>query len=64
MMHMYIHDTLIPKMLEEMKNVKTKDKLLVNYILTTLFQETGEDWLIKLRFKYDYAVNNDYVGGH
>ena len=58
MTHMYIHGTLIPKMLEVMSNGKTKAKLLANYGLTTLCQETVGEWIIKLVFKYDYADNN------
>ena len=27
-------------------------------------QETVGEWLIKIGFKYNYDVNNDYVGGH
>ena len=38
-MHMYIHDTPIPKMLEGMSNGRNKAKLLENYGLTTLCQE-------------------------
>ena len=51
-------------MLEGMLNGKTKAKLLENYGITTLFQETVREWLIKLGFKYDDAVNNYYVCGH
>ena len=39
MMHMYIHDTLIPNILEGMYNVTTKVNLLENYGLPTLWQE-------------------------
>ena len=63
-MHVYIHDTLIPKMLEVICNSTTKFKLLVNYGLTKLCQETVGYCLIKLVFKYYYDVNNYYVGGH
>ena len=61
-MHVYIHDTLIPKMLEVICNSTTKFKLLVNYGLTKLCQETVGYCLIKLVFKYYYDVNNYYVG--
>ena len=64
MMHMYTHGTLIPKMLEVIFTGTTKAKLLENYGLMTLFQETVGEWLIKLVFKYDYAANNYYVGVH
>ena len=64
MMHMYIHDILIPKILEGIYNGTTKAKLLESYGITTLCQETVGEWLIKLVFKYDYSVNNYYVGGH
>ena len=64
MTHMYIHGTLIPKKLEVILNGITKDKLLANYGLTTLCQETVGEWIIKLVFKYDYASNNYYVGVH
>ena len=64
MMHMYTHGTLIPKMLEVLSNGTTKSNLLGNCGLTTLCQETVGEWLIKLVFKYDYFVNNYYVGGH
>ena len=47
---MYIHDTLISEISELMTNGTTKDKLLENYGLTNLFQETGEEWLIKIVF--------------
>ena len=50
MMHMYIHDTLIPNMLEWMSNGTTKAKLLENYGLTTLYQETLGEWLINIGF--------------
>ena len=29
-----------------------------------LCEETVGEWIIKIRFKYDYAVNNSYMGGH
>ena len=57
-MHIYIYNTLIPNILEGMSNGRTKDKLLENYGLTTLFKEKIGDWPIKLGFKYDYAVSN------
>ena len=46
MMHMYIHDTLIPKMLEGMSNFKTKANILENYGLTILYQEAVGEWII------------------
>ena len=58
---MYICGTLIPNVLEGMSNGTTKAKLLENYGLTTLCQEIIGEWLIKLGFKYDYAVNNYYM---
>ena len=64
MTHMYIHGTLIPKMLEVIFTGTTKAKLLENYGLMTLFQETVGEWLIKLVFKYNYASNNYYVVIH
>ena len=64
MMRMYSHYTLIPKMLEVMSNGISKAKLLENYCLTALFQETVGQWIIKIGFKYNYAVNDYYVGGH
>ena len=64
MIHMYIHDILVPKMLEVILNGTTKANILENYGLTTLFQETVGEWIIKLGFKYDYDVNNNYAGGH
>ena len=57
MMRMYIHDNLISKMLEIMCNSRTKTRILEDYSLTTLCQETVGEWLIKLGFKYYYAVN-------
>ena len=39
-MHMYIHDNLKPNMLEVMSNGKNKAKLLENYGIVTLFQDT------------------------
>ena len=64
MMHMYIHDNLISKMLEIMWNGRTKAKIFEDYSLTKLCQETVGYWLIKLGFKYYCAINNNYVGGH
>ena len=64
MMHIYIHETLVPKMLEGISNGTTKAKLLEKYGLTTLHQETVGEWPIKLGFKYDFSVNNYHVGGH
>ena len=40
MMYMYIHDTLIPNMLEVMSNSKTKANILENYGITKLFKDT------------------------
>ena len=40
MIHMYIHDTRIPKMFEGMPNGTTKPELLENYVLMALYQET------------------------
>ena len=57
-MHIYIHDILIPKMLEGIPNGKTKAKLLENYGLTTICQETVGEWVVKLVFKNDYSANN------
>ena len=37
MMHIYIHDTLIPKILKGISNGKTKAKLLENPSIRTLF---------------------------
>ena len=51
MIHMYIHDTLIPKILEGIPIGTTKTKLLENYVLTMIFQETVRECLIKLGFK-------------
>ena len=61
---MYIYDTLIPKMLKVMANGTTKAKILENYGLTTLCQDTLGEWLIKIAFKYNYAINSYYVDGH
>ena len=58
MMHIYIHDTLIPNMLEGMYNGTTKSKILENYVITKLFKETVGECLIYIGFQYDYAVNN------
>ena len=62
MMHMSIHETLIPNMLEGMSNDTTKAKLLENYGLTFIFKDTVGEWLVNLGFKCDYSVNNYYVG--
>ena len=51
MIHMYIHDTLIPKVLEGMSNGKNKAKLLENYGLTNLCQYKVGEWLTKIIFK-------------
>ena len=64
MMHMYIHYTVIPKMLEVMANGKTKSKLLKKYSVTKICQDTIEDWIIKLGFTYNYDVKNYYVAGY
>ena len=50
-MHIYIHEILIPKMLELMSNDTTKYKLLENYYLATLCKDTVGEWLINLGFK-------------
>ena len=47
-----------------MSNGTTKANILENYGLTTLCQDTVGEWLIKLGFKYYYAVKNYYVLGH
>ena len=60
---MYIHDTIIPNIVELMSNGITKALLIENYGLTDLCQEIAGEWLIKLGFKCDYFVNNEYVGG-
>ena len=41
-----------------MWNSRTKAKIFEAYSLTTLYQETVGYWLIKIVFKYYYAVNN------
>ena len=61
-MHIYINDTLIPKMSQGMPNGKTKAKLLGNYSLTLLYKETVGGCLIKLGFEYNYAVNKKTFG--
>ena len=63
-MHIYIHEILIPKMLELMSNDTTKYKLLENYDLATLCKDTVGEWLINIAFKYDCYVKNYYVDGH
>ena len=50
-MHMYIHDTFIPKMLEGISNSTTRAKILENYGVTTICQDTVGEWLIKIGFK-------------
>ena len=47
-----------------MLNGTTKDKILEKYGITVVCQDTVGEWIIKLEFKYDYAVNNDYSSGH
>ena len=59
-----VHDTLIPNILEGITNGTTKAVLLKNDGMITLYQETVEECIIKLVFKYYYDVNNNYVGGH
>ena len=61
---MYIYDTFIANMLEVIPNGATKDKLLESYSITTLFQDTVGERLIKLVFKYDCAVKKYYVGSY
>ena len=64
MMHIYINDTLIPKMSQGMPNGTTKAKLLGNYSLTLLCQQTVLGCLIKIGFVYNYAVNKKYLVGY
>ena len=45
-------------------NGTTKANLLKNYGLAALCQYTVGEWIIKLGFKYNDAVNKNYVGGH
>ena len=52
MIHMYINDTPIPKMLELMLNGTTKAKLLEKSVLAKLCQDTLGECIIKLGFKY------------
>ena len=61
---MYIHETLIPKILELMQNDTTKYKLLGNYDLVTLCKDRVGEWLINLGFKYNCSFKNYYVDGH
>ena len=49
-------------MVEEIFNGKTKAKLLENYYITRLCKDTVGEWLINIGFKYDYDINNYYVG--
>ena len=51
MVHMYIHDTFIPIILEFISKGATKANILVNYGLTIICKETVVDWLIKIGFK-------------
>ena len=51
-MHIYIHDTLIPNMLEVISNGTTKAKLLEKYVLVKIYQEKVVEWLINIGFKY------------
>ena len=62
--HIYIHETLIPNMSKGMSNGKTKAQILENYGLSILCQETVGEWLINIGFKYEYSVNSYYLGGH
>ena len=61
MMHIYIHDTLIPNMLEGISNGKTKDDILEKYGLNNLCEDTIREWITKLGFKYYYATNNPHT---
>ena len=63
-MHMYTHETFVPKMLKAMSNGAPKAKLLEDYGLTMLCQDTVGECLIKLEFKYDYSVKNYHMGGY
>ena len=47
-----------------MLNDTTEAKILENYGLAMLCQETVGEWLINIGFKYDYSVNRYYLGGH
>ena len=44
-----------------MKNGTTKSKLLENYDITTICQETVRERIINLGFKYNYVVNNSHT---
>ena len=50
MMHIYIHDTLIPNMSQRIPNGTTKAKQLGRYSITSLFKDTVGECLIKFMF--------------
>ena len=64
MIQMYIHDILIPNMLEVISNVTTKAKLLEKYVPVKICQEKVVEWLINIGFKYNCAINNYFVDVH
>ena len=57
-MHVYNHNTLIPKVLEIILNGTTKSQLLENYGFAKLRKYTVGEWLINIGFKYDYVAKN------
>lgn len=64
----YIHETLLPKMVEEMaeknEEIETVEDLLKLYGLESLCHETVRTWLLKLGFSYDVKAKSYYVDGH
>ena len=72
--YFYIHDTLIPQMLEEMdpefrdqledKQDTAKVELLERYGPTNLCSNTVGIWLNNLGFSYGIVSNKYYVHGH
>jgi hypothetical protein len=60
----YIHETLLPKMVEESENFASTEDLLKNYGLVSLCHETVRTWILKLGFSYDVVVKSYYVDGH
>ena len=59
----YIHDTLIPKMMEKEK-ITSKAEYLKRYHLTKLCPRTVINWMHALGFRYEKQAKTYYTDGH
>ena len=51
-------------MLEVISNVTTKTDILGKYVLPNICQYKVREWIIKIGFKYYYAIGGYYIDGH